>query len=360
MCQEVKHDLSHTVHGVHPPPQSAGDLSAARNPRGAHFNHRRLHHPPIRLKHRRDGEQPANVVAMPPSKLRKAIGAVKDQTSIGLAKVGSGGAAASELDVAIVKATRHSESFPADERHVREVIALTLHSRAYIGACVASLSRRLGRTRSWAVALKTLALVHRLLADGDQAFEQEVFYATRRGTRMLNMSDFCDRSRTDAWDFSAFVRTYAAYLDDRLEYRMQAKHGGAARQGRPLREQLGGGVDGRERAGVLRQREQRGDAAAGAPMLALPAPPGTSGASGDPFAASMAVAPPAYVQMSDMETKQHQLVEEQMVWQQYGKNGMSGQGALAMLEQQRPPQQQMQMQMLPNGGYNYAGYHRSS
>uniref|UniRef100_I1R6T9 ENTH domain-containing protein n=1 Tax=Oryza glaberrima TaxID=4538 RepID=I1R6T9_ORYGL len=55
---------------------------------------------------------------------------------------------------------------------------------------------------------------------------------------MLNMSDFCDRSRNDAWDFSAFVRTYAAYLDDRLEYRMQAKHGGAARQGRPLREQL--------------------------------------------------------------------------------------------------------------------------
>uniref|UniRef100_A0A0D3H7Z2 AP180 N-terminal homology (ANTH) domain-containing protein n=1 Tax=Oryza barthii TaxID=65489 RepID=A0A0D3H7Z2_9ORYZ len=72
----------------------------------------------------------------------------------------------------------------------------------------------------------------------DSEFWIWVFYATHRGTRMLNMSDFCDRSRTDAWDFSAFVRTYAAYLDDRLEYRMQAKHGGAARQGRPLREQL--------------------------------------------------------------------------------------------------------------------------
>uniref|UniRef100_A0A0E0L2R6 ENTH domain-containing protein n=1 Tax=Oryza punctata TaxID=4537 RepID=A0A0E0L2R6_ORYPU len=619
---------------------------------------------------------------MPPSKLRKAIGAVKDQTSIGLAKVGSGGAAASELDVAIVKATRHSESFPADERHIREVIALTLNSRAYVGACVASLSRRLGRTRSWAVALKTLVLVHRLLADGDPAFEQEVFYATRRGTRMLNMSDFCDRSRTDAWDFSAFVRTYAAYLDDRLEYRMQAKHGGvggAARQGRPLREQLyaspgnrfnyddfimrddeaanaeadkavalvaketptsemtleqllakaqqlqhlldrfiacrpvgaaktnrvvsvslyplvkesvqlyceltevmGALVEqfpemetddcervhavfcglakqldelealytwckdayvcrqsdvpevelitqkklelmdefvrdrraaaesgqtlpppepeqpSREASPVVEddmnatkalpapeetvavQEEQnagetvpaepeappliaegeadflnlKGDAMsseehgqqlalalfdgnpagsapthdafdpsstdwetalvqsasalahqraelggglnmlvldgmyshatatataanaqafagsassvamrpAGAPMLALPAPPGTSGAAAagvvDPFAASMAVAPPTYVQMSDMQTKQHQLVEEQTVWQQYGMNGMRGLGALAMLEQQRPPQQLMQM--LPNGSNNYAGYHRSS
>lgn len=40
---------------------------------------------------------------------------------------------------------------------------------------------------------------------------------------MLNMSDFRDKSRSDAWDFSAFVRTYAMYLDERLEYRMQGQ-----------------------------------------------------------------------------------------------------------------------------------------
>ncbi|KAL6610251.1 hypothetical protein ACP70R_040220 [Stipagrostis hirtigluma subsp. patula] len=175
---------------------------------------------------------------MAPSKLRQALGAVKDQTSIGLAKVGSGSTAA-ELDVAIVKATRHGESFPADERHIREILALTGYSGAYVGACVSSLSRRLGRTRSWAVALKTLVIVHRLLAGGDAAIEQELFYATRRGTRLLNMADFCDRSRSDAWDFSAFVRTYAAYLDDRLEYRVQARQGGGAvRGGRPLRDEM--------------------------------------------------------------------------------------------------------------------------
>jgi hypothetical protein len=180
---------------------------------------------------------------MSPSKLRQVVGAVKDQTSIGLAKVASGSAAASGLDVAIVKATRHSESFPAEERHISEILVLTCYSRAgggdHVGACVSSLSlsRRLGRTRSWAVALKTLVIVYRLLADGDPAFEQEVFYATRRGTRMLNMSDFFDR---DAWDFSAFVRTYAAYLDDRLEYRMQARQskGTSARGARPLREEM--------------------------------------------------------------------------------------------------------------------------
>jgi hypothetical protein len=75
----------------------------------------------------------------------------------------------------------------------------------------------------------------------------------------------------------------------------------------------------------------------GTPMLALPAPPGMcSVAAGDPFAASMAVPPPTYVQMSDMQMKQQLLTEEQLVWQRYGKNGMQGQGALSMLEQ-RPP-----------------------
>jgi len=42
---------------------------------------------------------------------------------------------------------------------------------------------------------------------------------------MLNLSDFRDTSRSDAWDFSAFVRTYARYLDEMLEYRMQGKRG---------------------------------------------------------------------------------------------------------------------------------------
>jgi hypothetical protein len=97
----------------------------------------------------------------------------------------------------------------------------------------------------------------------------------------------------------------------------------------------------------------------GAPMLALPAPPGASGAAAgvDPFAASVLVPPPTYVQMSDMQTKQQFLTQEQVVWQQYGKNGMQGQGALAMLEQ-RPQQQQQQTQ--PHGGYNYPVYHRKS
>ncbi|KAK1298368.1 putative clathrin assembly protein [Acorus calamus] len=147
--------------------------------------------------------------------MRKALGAVKDQTSIGLAKVSSS-TSSPELEVAIVKAMSHDND-PAEERHVREILTHTSYSRAHVSDCVAVISRRLGKTRDWIVALKALMLVHRLLADGDPSFHQEILYATRRGTRLLNLSDFRDEAHSNSWDHSAFVRTYALYLDQRLE-----------------------------------------------------------------------------------------------------------------------------------------------
>ncbi|CAO2195464.1 unnamed protein product [Urochloa humidicola] len=172
---------------------------------------------------------------MAPSKLRQALGAAKDQTTIALARAGGAGdEVAADVEVAIVRATAHGESLPADDRHVAEILALTRYSRARVAACVASLSRRLGRTRTWPVAVKSLALLHRLLADGDPAFQQEVFLATtttttRRGgsgrqrQRMLDMSRFLDRGRARSrhWDFYAFVHAFAVYLDDRLKRKMQ-------------------------------------------------------------------------------------------------------------------------------------------
>lgn len=160
---------------------------------------------------------------MAPSKLKKAIGAVKDKTSIGLAKVGSSNSL-SDLEVAIVKATRHEE-YPADEKHIREILSLTSYSRAYISACVNIISKRLNKTKNWTVALKTLILIQRLLSEGDPAYEQEIFFSTRRGTRLLNMSDFRDTSQSNSWDYSPFVRTYALYLDELLEFRMQGRRG---------------------------------------------------------------------------------------------------------------------------------------
>lgn len=162
---------------------------------------------------------------MAPSTIRKAIGAVKDQTSISIAKVA--GNIAPDLEVLVVKATSHDEE-PADEKYIREIINLTCYSRGYVGACVATVSKRLSKTRDWIVALKALMLVHRLLIDGHPSFEEEIVFATRRGMRVLNMSDFRDEAHSNSWDHASFVRLYAMYLDEKVEnvvYEKKSKGG---------------------------------------------------------------------------------------------------------------------------------------
>lgn len=154
-------------------------------------------------------------MAMTSSTIRKAIGAVKDQTSISLAKVA--GNVAPDLEVLVVKATSHDEE-PADEKYVREILYLTKQSKSYVNAFVFAISKRLSKTRDWIVALKALMLVHRLLVDGDPFVGEEFMYASRRGTRVLNMSGFRDEAHSNSWDHSSFVRSYASYLDEKLEF----------------------------------------------------------------------------------------------------------------------------------------------
>ena len=72
--------------------------------------------------------------------LRKAIGAVKDQTSISIAKVAAN--ASPELEVLVIKATSHDED-PADEKYYTEIISLISSSSGYVNACVATISKRI-------------------------------------------------------------------------------------------------------------------------------------------------------------------------------------------------------------------------
>ncbi|KAL9231642.1 hypothetical protein vseg_006843 [Gypsophila vaccaria] len=150
-----------------------------------------------------------------PSKLKKAIAAVKDQTSISLAKVG--GTNSSSLEVAILKATTHDEG-PIDERYVAEVLQLVSSNRSYARSCARAIGRRIGRTKNWVVAVKSLMLVLRIFQDGDPHFPKEVLHAMKRGYKILNLASFRDESTTSCpWDFTAFVRTFAMYLDERLD-----------------------------------------------------------------------------------------------------------------------------------------------
>ncbi|CAN6979225.1 unnamed protein product [Brassica rapa subsp. trilocularis] len=67
-------------------------------------------------------------------------------------------------------------------------------------------------------------------------------------------------------------------------------------------------------------------------VLALPAPDGTvEKVNQDPFAASLTIPPPSYVQMAEMEKKQYLLSQEQQLWQQYQREGMRGQTSLAKM-----------------------------
>lgn len=155
-----------------------------------------------------------------PSKLKKAIGAVKDQTSISLAKVANGatgGGDLTTLEVAILKATSHDEEVPIDDRLVSEILGIISSKKSHAASCAAAIGRRIGRTRNWIVALKSLVLVLRIFQDGDPYFPREVLHAMKRGAKILNLSTFRDDSNSCPWDFTAFVRTFALYLDERLD-----------------------------------------------------------------------------------------------------------------------------------------------
>ncbi|EES06356.1 putative clathrin assembly protein At5g57200 isoform X2 [Sorghum bicolor] len=145
---------------------------------------------------------------------RKAYGALKDSTTVGLAKVNS---EFKELDIAIVKATNHVEC-PPKERHVRKILLATSANRprADVSYCMYALSRRLSKTKNWIVALKTLIVVHRLLREGDPTFKEEFLAYSSRGN-ILYIANFKDDSSQSAWDCSAWVRTYAFFLEERLE-----------------------------------------------------------------------------------------------------------------------------------------------
>ncbi|KAJ0039042.1 hypothetical protein Pint_22341 [Pistacia integerrima] len=145
---------------------------------------------------------------------RKAYGAIKDSTKVGLAHVNSDYA---DMDVAIVKATNHVEC-PPKERHLRKILFATsaIRPRADVAYCIHALARRLAKTRNWTVALKTLIVIHRTLREGDPTFREELLNFQQRG-RILQLSNFKDDSSPIAWDCSAWVRTYALFLEERLE-----------------------------------------------------------------------------------------------------------------------------------------------
>ncbi|WZZ25840.1 hypothetical protein YC2023_009241 [Brassica napus] len=145
---------------------------------------------------------------------RKAVGALKDSTTVSIAKVNS---EFKDLDVAIVKSTNHVESAPK-ERHIRKIFSATsaVRPRADVAYCIHALAKRLSRTHNWVVAIKVLIVIHRTLREGDPTFRDELLNYSHRG-HILRISNFKDDTSPLAWDCSAWIRTYALFLEERLE-----------------------------------------------------------------------------------------------------------------------------------------------
>ncbi|XP_006350141.1 putative clathrin assembly protein At5g35200 [Solanum tuberosum] len=146
---------------------------------------------------------------------RKAFGALKDSTMVGMAKVNS---EYKKLDVAILKATNHVEVMPK-EKHVQTFFnAISCNRpRADVGYCLHTLSKRLTKTHTWQVALKALVVIHRAMREVDISFLQELInYSAHRG-HLLNLTHFKDDSSANAWDYSTWIRSYALYLEEYLE-----------------------------------------------------------------------------------------------------------------------------------------------
>ncbi|KAJ9548510.1 hypothetical protein OSB04_021053 [Centaurea solstitialis] len=145
---------------------------------------------------------------------RRAYGALKDSTTVSLAKVISD---FKNLDIAIVKATNHEE-FPPKEHHVKRIIVGTSFAvpRADVGYCIHALSRRLMKTKNWIVAVKILIVFHRVLREGDPSFREELLNYSRR-IHIFQILEFRDDSSQLACDCSSWVRRYAMFLEERLE-----------------------------------------------------------------------------------------------------------------------------------------------
>ncbi|CAL4999267.1 unnamed protein product [Urochloa decumbens] len=162
---------------------------------------------------------------------RRATAAVKDRRSLCLTRVpalrcsgGGGGwsAAASlrsapEVESAVIRATSHDDR-SVDCASAARVLALARSSPPAMRPLMWALSRRAGRTRCWAVALKALMLAHGLLLRSDLAPR-----AARLGRVPFDLADFRDRSSPPSVSpgLSAFVRAYFRFLDTRSLFSAQ-------------------------------------------------------------------------------------------------------------------------------------------
>ncbi|CAM8953327.1 unnamed protein product [Rhodiola kirilowii] len=141
---------------------------------------------------------------------KRAAGAIKDRNSIWASSLSSKTPYRNpEAEVAVIKATSHDEG-RVDYKNVQCVFQCLRTSPYYTKPLIAAISRRMGRTRSWVVALKGLMLMHSVFCSNVPAVQ-------KIGRLPFDLSDFADRHSdlSKAVCVNAFVRTYFSFLDQK-------------------------------------------------------------------------------------------------------------------------------------------------
>ncbi|OVA13189.1 AP180 N-terminal homology (ANTH) domain [Macleaya cordata] len=152
------------------------------------------------------------------SKLRLALGSVKDQASIGKAMIYRKDGYLSSIDIAVIHATGHDET-PIDDKHLHEILFLVSNSPSSISIPYLSqkISNRLHKTKNHFVALKTLLLIHRLLRGGDRKFEQDLRKAHLSGhLQILYPRQYSFKVNHSDENSVSFLHNYAAFLEERM------------------------------------------------------------------------------------------------------------------------------------------------
>eukprot|EP00899_Mesostigma_viride_P017511 jgi/Mesvir1/25761/Mv01938-RA.1 len=123
-----------------------------------------------------------------------------------------------EVDIAVVKATNHDE-VPPKEKHVRTLLSVVggARPRSDVMYVIQGIHKRMKGSTSWLVVLKSLIVFHRCMREVDPSFAEQLARYASKHSNLLNMANFKDDSSPDAWDYSAWVRTYSLYLEERLE-----------------------------------------------------------------------------------------------------------------------------------------------
>ncbi|XWS16945.1 hypothetical protein CRYUN_Cryun33cG0025300 [Craigia yunnanensis] len=147
--------------------------------------------------------------------LIKAIGALKCSTKVVLTIVNGDNKEPAIVSVFNIVLLAHKFANSFWSSAILIAVSASSPRSDHVAFCLHALFKRLAKARTWTVALKTLTIVHRALR-ADPSCQRELINLRDRGL-IPSLAHFRDDSSPQAWNYSVWVRTYALYLEERLE-----------------------------------------------------------------------------------------------------------------------------------------------